>query len=89
MCHGCYREITTISSDSASSDITPISGVALFPSGIALASFTISSVDDDIPEPSEIFNLYLLANSFRGRIESSGDNANLTGKADHSSALVK
>ena len=75
------REITTISADSAASDITPISGIEVFPVGIALASFTVSSVDDSIPEPSELFTLSLVATSFRATTDSQGSNATLTGEA--------
>ncbi len=48
-----------VSTDPASSSLTPISGYVSFMDSIASASFLINSVDDSIPEPSQLFTLSL------------------------------
>ena len=51
----------------------------MFADGVALAQFTVQSVDDNIPEPSENFTIQLVAVSFRARVGSTGGSATLTG----------
>lgn len=48
-----------LATDPASSSLTPISGYTYFAENVATASFSISSVDDSIPEPNQLFTLAL------------------------------
>lgn len=75
-----YRQISVLSSDSAASDFTPVSGMEEFLPNLALTEFTVQSVDDNIPEPSKMFTMNLVAVSFRASIDSTGDTAMLTGE---------
>ncbi len=63
--------MATISTDPASSSLTPVSGYLSYGDGAALASLTIRSVDDTLPEPPQIYDLSL--RNVNGGARLSGD----------------
>ena len=73
-----YRQIEVLSGDGAALSLTPISGYISYPAGTDLATITISSVDDDIPEPSQMLVLSLTNVAGGARLSGSQDAATIT-----------
>lgn len=83
-----YSQIEVVSGDPASESLTPISGYASFPSGVSLATFSISSIDDSEPEPNQEFLLSLTNVAGGARLSGSQDTARITVlKSDSSNGI--
>lgn len=67
-----------LSSDTASASVTPISGYISFAAGAELASLSLHSVDDSVPEPSALFTLSLTNVAGGARLSGSQDSATIT-----------
>lgn len=77
-----------MSSDSASLSLTPISGYISFSTDVGLASISLSSVDDSVPEPSALFVFSLTNVAGGARVEASQDTAIITVlKSDSSNGI--
>lgn len=76
LCSPC-SQIEVVSTDPAALSLTPISGYITFPAGTSIASFSVMSVDDFIPEPNEMLVLSL-ANVAGGARFGSQDSAVIT-----------
>ena len=81
-------EITSISTDPAALSLTPISGYVSFLDSTAVASFSINSVDDLVPELSQLFTLFLTNVKGGARLNGMQDTAEITLlKSDSSNGL--
>ena len=65
--------------DATASSLTPISGYLTFEEGDRQHEFTISTVDDLIPEPSTFFRLQLTNSNGGSRIDSTSNSSAVTG----------
>lgn len=74
------RQVTTLSSDAAASDVTPITGTLTFFPGVTQGTVEIESLADSIPEPSDIFSVQLADVGKAGRIDDNTGTASLTGE---------
>ena len=73
--------MSALAGDAAASALTPISGYLSFPdqSG-ASRVIQLSSKDDDLPEPSQLFTVRLGNSDGGSRIAPGEDSASLTGE---------
>ena len=74
-------QVSALAGDAAASALTPISGYLSFPdqSG-ASRVIQLSSKDDDLPEPSQLFTVRLGTSDGGSRIALGEDSASLTGE---------
>ena len=83
-----FRQVEAVSSDVAASSLTPISGYVSFPAEISMATLSISSVDDAIPEQNEELVLSLSNVEGGARVSGIQDTATITVlKSDSSNGM--
>ena len=73
-------QVTAIGTDSVSTEAVPTSGYLTFLAGETRGEIVISSIEDDIPEPSKFFTLQLSSSNGGSRIDREEDLAYLTGE---------
>ena len=83
-----YSQVSDIAADEAAESVTPISGYVDFTATQTSGSFTFSSKDDSIPEPSQFFIISLANSNGGSRIDSALNSALLTVlKSDSSNGI--
>ena len=71
-------QVQLVSSDSAATSLTPISGYISFSTDANQASVSVSSVDDSVPEPRAMFLLSLTNAAGGARVDASRDTSIIT-----------
>jgi len=74
------RDVTLLSGGSAAAHVTPITGYLQYQQGVDVQSIMVTSIDDDIAEPSTPLVVSLGFSSSKGRIiDRPNSQANLRG----------
>jgi len=73
-------DITLLSGDGAAAHVTPVTGYLQYQQGVDMQSITVTSIDDDIAEPSTPLVVSLGFSSSNGKIiDRPNSQASLTG----------
>ena len=80
VCLAAHSQVAAIGMDAASSELTPISGYLSFPMTVREGVVNITSLDDEVPEPSRFFTFGLAASNGGSEIAREEGTAYLTGE---------
>ena len=85
----CFcSEVEVLSADAAAASLSPISGYITYSADEAMTSLSLTSIDDDVPEPSAQFVLSLTNIEGGARVSASQDSAIVTVlKSDSSNGI--